>query len=117
MLNTERAIKATVGFRRECSKQSVQVLSDLMQEESARLSHEIHVVLSSLRIHYEHTDASGYSYQEVVDALTTFMHRTRDTEQADLNHKYNAIHAIPMAALWSNLPDHAVLPESVIRPI
>ena len=55
--------------------------------------------------------------REAVDALATFMHRTKETEQLDLNRKYSAIHNAPTAALWANLPDHARLPDSAIRPI
>ena len=98
LLQTERAIETTVGFRMEQSKQTIE-MNDLMMEESTCLQQEIRVALSTLKVHYENPNANGYSLKEATEGLATLLKCERDTEQADLTRKYNAIHLAPVEAL------------------
>ena len=66
LLNKQRAIEATVGYRLEASKRAIQTLSDL-------ISHEINVAIGTLKMHYEHIDVRDYHLREAMDALVTFM--------------------------------------------
>ena len=116
LLQTERAIEATVGFRMEQSKQTMEMVNDLMAEEINRLQQEIRVALSTLRVHYENPNASGYSLREATDGLTTLLKRQLDLEQADLNRKYNAIHVAPSEALWTGFRPNTVLLPNATRP-
>ena len=86
-----------------------------MREESTHLTHEINVALGTLQMHYESADPTEYKLSDVLDALMTFMQRTKDTEQADLNRKYSMIHTAPLSALWTGLPSSAILPPGAMR--
>ena len=87
----------------------------LIREESACLTHEINVALGTLQMHYESADPTKYKLSDAVDALMTFMRRTKDTEQADLNRKYSVIHTALLSALWTGLPSSAILPPGAMR--
>ena len=117
LLNMERAVEATVSFRYEHAKQSIQMLNDLMEEESARLSNEIQATMVSLECHYKEQAASAYNIEDTIGALRIFMQRTKDTEESELTKRYNAIHEAPLAALWTNLPASVHPPPGATRPI
>ena len=97
------------------NKSAVDMINTLMKEESQRLSHEINVDLQSLRLHYEHPDSNDYDVREALDALNTFMRRTKDAELIDLNKKFTAIHAAPVSSIWARLPESTRLPPGAIK--
>ena len=115
LLNTQRAIEATVGFRKKSADETLTLMNDLMREESQHLTHEINVVLNSLRMHYEHDDASTYDIKEALDSLNIFMRCTKENELSELNKKYTSVHTAPLASLWSGLPEGTTLPPGAIR--
>ena len=115
LLLTQRAIELTVGFRYEEAKNSIRMINDLMREESERLTHEITATMASLEVHYHQPEAADFHLDEALDALTTFMNRTRDQEQSELTRRFNAIASAPLAALWKNLPAGTQLPPGAIR--
>ena len=115
LLSTQRAVESTVGFRYEQAKNSIRMINDLMREESDRLTHEIQATMASLELHYQQPDAQEHSLNDALDALTTFMNRTREQEQTELSRRYVAISTAPLAALWKNLPAGTQLPPGALR--
>ena len=115
LLQTERAIDEVASFRMNQSKEVMRFTIELMKEESARLTHEINVGLNSLRMHYEHENAMGYDIKEALEALNTFMRRTKETEVQDLNKKYTAIHTAPLASIYTGFPEGTILPPGAVR--
>ena len=95
LLSSMRAIESTVGFRYEQAKQTIGMLIDLMKEESNRLSNEIQATMAALECHYQHEDASGYNIADAMEALTTFIQRTKDNEERELARRYSSIHTAP----------------------
>ena len=105
LLSTTRAIESTVSFRYEQAKQSIAMLRDLMKEESAKLDSDIEAGMAALECHYHQEVAREFKLQEAIDALSILVKRKRETEEAELSRRYNAIHVAPLASLWMNLPD------------
>ena len=114
LLNTETSIQATVAFRAEQAKQSMTMLADLQEEESARISREITATMASLRAHYDNPESRGYDISDALNSLATFMQRTKENEQSDLEKKYSTILQAPRAALWMGFPPNVALPNDAI---
>ena len=118
LLSTERAVESTVGFRYEHACQSIKMLIDLMQEESDQLTNDIQATMASLECHYNEPAVQGYNISEATESLRVFMQRTRDSEESELARCYAAIHAVPLAALWVDLPPGITLPlELYVKPL
>ena len=66
----------------------IRMLTDLMQEESAQLFHDIHVQMASLKVYYEHHYVVEYNMGDTINALTIFMKCIKVTEQNCLTRKY-----------------------------
>ena len=69
LLQTEIAIESTVGFRQEISNQNLQMLEDLLCEESSRITQEINANMASLRVHYDSIESSEFDLEQTTDAL------------------------------------------------
>ena len=91
-------------------------LSDLMKEEISRLDSEISATTAALKVHYNSPSARGYDIKDATSSLATFMQRSKETTESDLQKKYIAIKAAPKAALWQNLPPNVNLPVDAIKP-
>ena len=115
LLNSQKAIDEVVDFRSHNAKEVMSFTIELMREESARLTHEINVGLNSLRMHYEHDSAQDYDMREALEALNTFMRRTKENEVQELNKKYTAISSAPLTALYSGFPEGTVLPTGAVK--
>ena len=116
LLQTERAIESTVGFRQEMANQNLQMLEDLLCEESARISQEINANMASLRVHYDSIESSEFDLEQATDALNRFMMRAQQQENNSLSKKYNSIMSAPKAALWKNMPSFVRPPPDAILP-
>ena len=114
LLSTQRAIESMVGFRYKQAKRSIGMLNDLMREESERLIREIQAAMASLEVHYQQPEVRNDDITEALDALATFMTRTREQEQSELNRRFSAISNAPLAALWCNLQSGTQLPPGAI---
>ena len=114
LLQTERAIESTVGFRAEMAKQNLQMLEDLFCEENSRISAEINASMASLRVHYDAVESAEYDLGRATEALNKFMLRAQQQEYNSLFKKYNSIMSAPKAALWKNLPAHIRPPLDAI---
>ena len=90
------------------------MLADLQEEESARISREITATMASLRAHYDNPESRGYDISDALNSLATFMQRTKENEQSDLEKKYSTILQAPRAALWMGLPPNVALPNDAI---
>ena len=115
LLQTERAIESTVGFRQEMANQNLQML-DLLSEESGRISQEINANMASLRVHYDSIESSEFDLEQATDALNQFMMRAQQQENNSLSKKYNSIKSAPKAALWKNMPSFVRPPPDAILP-
>ena len=115
LLNSQKAIDNVVEFRSQNAKEVMNFTIDLMREESARLTHEINVFLNLLRMHYEHDSAQDYDMREALEALNTFMRRTKENEVQELNKKYTVISAAPLAALYTGFLEGTVLPTGAVK--
>ena len=115
LLQTERAIESTVGFRQEMANQNLQML-DLLSEESGRISQEINANMASLRVHYDSIESSEFDLEQATDALNRFMMRAQQQENNSLSKKYNSIKSAPKAALWKNMPSFVRPPPDAIFP-
>ena len=72
---------------------------------------------AALKVHYNSPDVEGYDIRDATNSLATFMLRTKENVNADLQKRFNAIKVAPHVALWKNLPEHTVLPPSAIKPL
>ena len=106
LLQTERAIESTVGFRATMAKQNLQMLEDLFCEENSRISTEINASMASLKVHYDTIESAEYDLEQATEALNKFMLRAQQQEYNSLFKKYNSIMSAPRAALWKNMPAH-----------
>ena len=106
LLQTERVIESTVGFRATMAKQNLQMLEDLFCEENSRISAEINASMASLKVHYDTTESAEYDLEQATEALNKFMLRAEQQECNSLFKKYNSIMLAPRAALWKNMPAH-----------
>ena len=104
LLQTERSIKAVVGFHAEIDGNNLQMLENLFSEEIERISKEINVSMASLRVHYDDINSTDYDLEQATGALNRFMLRAQTQEQNSMMKKYNSIMEAPHAALWKNLP-------------
>ena len=116
LLQTERAIESTVGFRQEKANQNLQMLEDLLCEESGRITQEINANMASLRVHYDSIESSEFDLEQATDALNRFMMRAQQQENNSLSKKFNSIMAAPKAALWKNMPSFVRPPPDAILP-
>ena len=116
LLQTERAVESTIGFRAEMAKQNLQMLEDLFCEENSRISAEINASMASLHVHYDTIESAEYDLGQATDALNRFMSRAQQQEYNSLSKKYNSIMQAPRAALWKNLPNHIRSPPNAIPP-
>ena len=116
LLQTERAIESTVGFRQEMANQNLQMLEDLLCEESGRITQEINANMASLRVHYESIESSEFDLEQATYALNRFMMRAQQQENNSLSKKFNSIMAAPKAALWKNMPSFVRPPPDAILP-
>ena len=116
LLQTERSIKAVVGFRAEMARNNLQMLEDLFSEEIERISKEINVSMASLRVHYDDINSTDYDLEQATGALNRFMLRAQTQEQSSMMKEYNSIMEAPHAALWKNLPSHVSPPASAMPP-
>ena len=116
LLQTERAIESTVEFRQEMANQNLQMLEDLLSEESGRISQEINANMASLRVHYDSIESSEFDLEQATDALNRFMMRAQQQENNSLSKKYNSIMSAPKAALWKNMPSFVRPPPDAILP-
>ena len=116
LLQTERAIESTVGFRQEMANQNLQMLEDLLSEESGRISQEINTNMASLRVYYDSIESSEFDLEQATDALNRFMMRAQQQENNSLSKKYNSIMSAPKAALWKNMPSFVRPPPDTILP-
>ena len=117
LLQTERAVEATVAFRQEQADKSIQMLNDLMKEEIDRLDLEIEAQMASLKVLYNSPAASSFDIKDATNSLATFMSRTVDMVKSDLQKKYDAISEAPHSALWREIPDSFTKPPEAIRPL
>ena len=115
LLQTERAIESTVGFRQEMANHNLQMLEDLLCEESGRITQEINANMASLKVHYNSIESSEFDLEEATDALNRFMMRAQQ-ENNSLSKKFNSIMAAPKAALWKNMPSFVRPPPDAILP-
>ena len=116
LLQTERAIESTVGFRQEMANQNLQMLEDLLCEESGRITQEINANMASLRVHYDSIESSEFDLEQATDALNQFMMRAQQQENNSLSKKFNSIMAALKAALWKNMPSFVRPPPDAILP-
>ena len=116
LLQTERAIESTVGFRQEMANQNLQMLEDLLCEESGRITQEINANMASLRVHYDSIESSEFNLEQATDALNRFMMRAQQQENNSLSKKFNSIMAALKAALWKNMPSFIRPPPDAILP-
>ena len=114
LLQTERAIESTVGFRAEIARQNLQMLEDLFCEENSRITAEINASMASLKVHYDTLESAEYDLGQATEALNKFMLRAQQQEYNSLFKKYNSIMSAPKAALWKNLPAHVRPPPDAI---
>ena len=114
LLQTERAIESTIGFRAEIAKQNLQMLEDLFCEENSRISAEINASMASLKVHYDTIESAEYDLGQATEALNKFMQRAQQQEYNSLLKKYNSIMSAPKVALWKNLPAHVRPPPDAI---
>ena len=87
------------------ANQNLQIVEDLLNEESSRKSQEINANMASLRVHYDMIESSEYDLEQTTDALNHFMVRTQQQEHNSLPKKSNPIMQAPRATLWKNLPN------------
>ena len=73
LLQTERAIESTVGFRATMAKQNLQMLEDLFCEENSRISAEINALMASLKVYYDTIESAEYDLEQANEALNKFM--------------------------------------------
>ena len=100
LLQTERAIESTVGFRQEMANQNLQMLEDLLCEESGRITQEINANMAyGNMVHYDSIESSEFDLQQATDALNRFMMRAQQQENNSLSKKFNSIMAALKAAL------------------
>ena len=116
LLQTERAIESTVGFRQEMANHNLQMLEDLLCEESGRITQEINANMASLRVHYDSIESSEFDLEQATDALNRFMMRAQQQENNSLSKKFNSIMAALKAALWKNMPSFVRPPPDAILP-
>ena len=116
LLQTERAIESTVGFRQEMANHSLQMLEDLLCEESDRITQKINANMASLRVHYDSIESSEFDLEQATDALNRFMMRAQQQENNSLSKKFNSIMAALKAALWKNMPSFVRPPLDAILP-
>ena len=114
LLQTERVIESTVGFRATMAKQNLQMLEDLFCEENSRISAEINASMASLKVHYDTIESAEYDLEQATEALNKFMLRAQQQEYNSLFKKYNSIMSAPRAALWKNMPAHVRPPPDAI---
>ena len=115
LMNTARSVESTVGFRYEQSKTNIRMLIDLLSEESSHLSTQIAATMASLECHYAQPAARDYKIDDALTALNVLRERDREQEEQDLERRFTAIHAAPLAALWKNLPPGTSLPPGAVR--
>ena len=116
LLQTKRAIESTVGFRQEMANHNLQMLEDLLCEESGRITQEINANMASLRVHYDSIESSEFNLEQATDALNRFMMRAQQQENNSLSKKFNSIMAAPKAALWKSMPSFVRPPPDAILP-
>ena len=117
LLQTERAIESTVGFRQEMANQNLQMLEDLLCEESGRITQEINANMAyGNMVHYDSIESSEFDLQQATDALNRFMMRAQQQENNSLSKKFNSIMAALKAALWKNMPSFVRPPLDAILP-
>ena len=71
-----------------------------MREESNKLSHIIEAVMASLKVHYDNPETTSYNITDATNSLATFMNQAKETEQAELNNRFQVIMVSSHAALW-----------------
>ena len=64
-----------------------------------RLDNEISANMVSLRVHYESPAAIGYTIEDAMNSLATFMQRAKEVEGAELSKKFISTMLAPKAAL------------------
>ena len=114
LLQTERVIESTVGFRATMAKQNLQMLEDLFCEENSRISTEINASMASLKVHYDTIESAEYDLEQATEVLNKFMLRAQQQEYNSLFKKYNSIMLAPRAALWKNMFAHIRPPPDAI---
>ena len=98
------------------ANQNLQMLEDLLCEESGRITQEINANMASLRVHYDSIESSEFDLEQATDALNQFMMRAQQQENNSLSKKFNSIMAAPKAALWKNMPSFIRPPPDAILP-
>ena len=77
---------------------NLQMLEDLLCEESGRITQEINANMASLRVHYDSIESSEFNLEQATDALNRFMMRAQQQENNSLSKKFNSIMAALKAA-------------------
>jgi hypothetical protein len=116
LINSETAVLTVVEHRRAAAKANIAVINTLMNQEQERISTCINAKLSALKIYYQSEGGRDYSLQDALDGLSTLANRTKQNESAELQKRQAIIDSAPEFAIWQNLPAHAQLPESAVRP-
>ena len=110
LLSTAKAVEAVARFRYEQAKMNISMLTDLMREESIRLGEDIKATTAALESHYGNAEAKDYNLGEAINAIQSFMTRTKENEERELSKRYESLQAAPLAAIWKNLPRDIVSP-------
>ncbi len=116
LLNTQQAVDEVIAHRQNQANQNLERQASLYKIEAERVKIQAEAALAGLNVLYNKPEAINYNFNEALNAIVILTERTRDIEWRELNRRWSAIHAAPLAALWEGIPPQYTRPPAATPP-